>query len=100
MKAVLLGTLLLAAATGCARYYENSEPSLIVNSSTKETCSCIFVLRKGEEECKDYSRLIGPRQIVFFEINRDRGTVEGSLIAWRARARFISREQGCVLEVP
>lgn len=91
----------LAAGSGCgSRYYDNSELTLIVNSSAKETCSCVFVLGRPEDECREYSRLIGPRQVVLFAFDRVQGTVDARLGAHHAVARWRNAQQGCVIEFP
>lgn len=90
----------LLSAVACSRYYDNSEGTLIAGSSAKETCSCVFVLKQDDERCKDYSRLIGPTQVVAFQIDHDAHTVVAMLAGWRSTARFLGQEQGCVLDSP
>jgi hypothetical protein len=105
MKAVLarLGLVMvgvLAVGACGTRYYNNSELTLIVNSSAKETCSCVFVLGRPEDQCREYSRLIGPRQVVLFSFDHAAGLVDARLGAHHAVARWRNAQQGCVIEEP
>lgn len=95
----LMAVLGVCTVMGCGtRYYSKDEAFMMTQSSAKETCSCIFILGLDEARCADYSRLIGPRQVVSLTVNREENTVEGRLLGYLARARWVNPEQGCVME--
>ena len=98
MKRMLLAGALLGMLACGRRWYDNDEVELMAASSAVETCSCVFVVGFDDARCADYSRLIGPRQVVRLDVNREEHTVDAMLLGRRARARWVSTELGCVLE--
>ena len=98
MKRFLLTALFMVPLAACStHYYHDDEASMMTVDSTKESCSCVFVLGLDESRCADYSRLIGPRQVVILKVDREEHTVEGSLLGYKAKARYVNHDQGCVL---
>jgi len=78
--------------------YADGTPSLAAQYNAKEACSCVFVMGRTEESCEDWLR-VSP-DIATFKVDYDAQTVTTRVVrlGWPATARFVSPEEGCVLE--
>lgn len=57
MKKLFAVLLLAAPVLSCGVLgYENTELRILTNFAAKETCSCMFVMKRTEEYCVEYSR--------------------------------------------
>lgn len=98
MIRLMMAALFISTLAACkTHYYHDDEASLMTVDSTKETCSCVFVLGLDDSRCADYSRLIGPRQVVNLKVDHEEHTVVGTLLGYTAKARYVNHDQGCVL---
>jgi len=100
MKRALLTAITAAAAlAGCPgdpRPYNNHDLALLTSYAAKEMCSCVFVMHKDEQFCLRFTRASPNLRTV--RIDRERREVEAqAVLAWGARARFISQREGCRL---
>lgn len=93
------GAALVAAAaflSGCPRYKDN-DLKLLVGYTAKKMCSCTFVIGQTEEFCLEWSRVDPDVKTV--SIDRRSGVVETQTMGLvGARARFVDKRRGCVLE--
>lgn len=62
----------------------------------KEMCSCVFVMGRENFFCDAYVRTFVPVNDI--SVDRVRGTVEASALWRTARAKYLSKRFGCVLE--
>ncbi len=94
-QALLVFVLLSwAILNGCTKSrFETGEIRVALNFIAKETCSCLFVAERPEEECKKYVEIkqLEPKVTV----DRAAKTVESrALFFFKSVARF-SQESGC-----
>ena len=97
---VVIAALAIAGAgcgDGARRTYDNNDLQLVTGYAAKELCSCLFVMRQSEAFCERWTR--ASPNIRSFHVDRARRTVEAqSVLAWGARARWVSQRAGCVIE--
>ncbi len=90
--------LSLLACQGEARVYEMGTPSIAARYNAKEACSCLFVMDRTVESCEHWLR-VSP-DIATFTVDEDAATVTTRVVrlGWKATARYVSAEEGCLLE--
>jgi hypothetical protein len=89
--------LLSGCGGGAVRHYEPGLLDLAAGASAKQVCSCIFVLKRDEDFCAEWTR-VSP-DIARFSIDRDTSEVTAhALMFGGASARFVDERTGCVLE--
>ena len=78
--------------------YELGTPSLATRFNAKEACSCLFVMGRTVESCENWVR-VSP-DIATFKVDEEAGTVTSRVLrtGWKSTARYVSEEEGCVLE--
>lgn len=89
---------------GCAcgapngkRVYPNNDLELAVGNSARNACSCRYVMKLTEEQCKAWVRASPDVASVRFDDERQR--VESvAFISWTAAAHVVDARHGCVLE--
>ena len=87
---------LLALLLGCDRYRAN-DAEIVTAYTAKNTCSCIFVMKRSEAFCADFVKQ--DPEVTTVSIDREAKTVEAQAMSlWGARARFVDVRRGCVLE--
>jgi hypothetical protein len=87
---------LLAGCPGDPRPYNNHDLALLTSYAAKEMCSCVFVMRKDEAFCLRFTRASPNLRTV--RVDHERREVEAqAVLAWGARARWISQREGCRL---
>lgn len=92
--ALTMGTL--AGCPGDPRPYNNHDLRLLTAYAAKEMCSCVFVMRKDEPFCLRFTKASPDLRTV--RVDRERREVEAqAVLAWGARARYISAREGCRL---
>jgi len=94
-----LATLLVIAAglaTSCARYDQN-DLELLTAYSAKEMCSCLFVMGQTEAFCRTWTKQAPDVKSVTID-RQDKSVRAQAVMMWGARARFVDRRHGCVLE--
>jgi len=94
--AVLALGALLTSACVTGRVYNNSDLTLVAHYTAKETCSCLFVLEQPEAFCRAWTRYDPP--ISSWTADGKTKTVEASALFSKAKARYVSERDGCVLE--
>ncbi|MBL8683787.1 MAG: hypothetical protein JNK05_31735 [Myxococcales bacterium] len=101
MKSFVAITLALALPiAGCQgdpRPYNNHDLALLTSYAAKEMCSCIFVMKKDEPFCLRFTRASPNLRTV--RVNYEQRYVDAfAVLAWGARARYLSQREGCRLE--
>ena len=56
VPAWLLGLALLGAGS-CGEGYDNNDAELAVRQKAKETCSCLFVMKRDEAFCRAWTKV-------------------------------------------
>lgn len=77
--------------------YRSSLFSLAAAFNAKETCSCRYVLGFDEDYCRDLTR-VSPDVAVGRAEEEEKELSSSVLLFWGAKARWVGREEGCVLE--
>jgi hypothetical protein len=103
-RSLTLLALLLCACRGVAhpedpqrRPYQAGDLALLASYTAKESCSCLYVMEMGEDYCRAFTK--ASPAVASWSVDRGARTVRASaLVLWRASARFVSDEIGCVLE--
>ena len=90
------GLLALSVAAGCKDGYDNNDAELAVRQKAKETCSCVFVMRRDEAYCRAWTKVTP--DVAKAEIDHARKRVTAVALGfYRSNASF--REGlGCALE--
>lgn len=77
--------------------YRASLFSLAAAFNAKETCSCRYVLGMDEDFCREVTR-VSPDVANAHPRDDEKVVVSRTLGLWSAKARWVSQEEGCVLE--
>jgi hypothetical protein len=97
-------TLLLVGAVLCVgcgpkgdvHTYDNSLFRLGSGFSAKEVCSCVFVMERDEDFCRQWTR-VSP-DIARFTVDRDARQVHARALGLgHTVARWVDDETGCVI---
>jgi len=95
--AVAAGLVFLGVVPGVMGRYHNSTPSLAAAYRAKETCSCVFVQGRDEAYCRAWTE--ASPDVARAVVDPQGKTVRArALLFWTARARWVDRTAGCVLE--
>lgn len=96
----LLVLLLVGCGCGAAngkRVYQNNDLELAVGNSARNGCSCRYVMKLTEEECRAWVRANPDVASVRFDDEHQR--VESvAFISWTATAEVVDARHGCVLK--
>lgn len=96
LRGLVAGVAVLVAVTGCDRYAAD-DLELLTAFSAKEMCSCMFVVGQTEDFCRTMTKQAPDVKSV--TIDRDAKTVRSqAVMMWGARARYVDKRHGCVLE--
>lgn len=76
--------------------YEAGLLKLASGVAAKEVCSCVFIMGRDEDFCRDWTR-VSP-DIAKFRVDYEAKTVRGRALFWRSTARYQGVREGCVLE--
>ena len=88
-----VGALLAFASDGRARPPDQFE--ILTGFSSKESCSCAFIVEQSDAYCEEFGKLDGyPVQVV---IDRNAKTVTSTFASVSRVARF-TEEKGCVTD--
>ncbi len=90
----VLAFLLLTAA--CSRYDDN-DLVLLTRYAAKQTCSCVFVMNRDERFCDAWARETPDAKTVTIDYRKKEVEAQAGVL-WGAKARFVDRRHGCVLE--
>lgn len=95
VPAWLLGLALLGAGS-CGEGYDNNDAELAVRQKAKETCSCLFVMKRDEAFCRAWTKVTP--DVAKPEIDHERKRVTAVALGfYRANASF-RPGRGCALE--
>ncbi len=92
-------SILLAALLGCSKAepYRTGKLSMLSAFSAKEMCTCLFVVERSETFCREYVKQWPP--VTWVSVNHGAKTVSArALLFYASRARWVSRDYGCILE--
>lgn len=87
---------LVALAASCARY-EDNDLVLITRYSAKQTCSCLFVMKRDRAFCDAWARESPDVKTVSVDLAKKEVETQAGVL-WGAKARFVDARRGCVLE--
>jgi hypothetical protein len=97
LAGVGLLTVRLGLIPGVGGRYRASVPALAVAYRARETCACLFVDGRDEAACLALTR--ASPNVARLEVDRPGAAVTArALLFWTARARWVSRRDGCVVE--
>lgn len=101
MRPVITALFVALVGVGCGngeeRVYDNGDLELVTAYTAKAACTCLFVSGRTEEECRAFAKQ-NPA-VASFSFDAEKKTVESNaLLAWGAKARFVSERAGCVLD--
>lgn len=89
--------LALGVVPGVKGRYANGDPALATAYRAKETCSCLFVMRRDEATCRAWT--VASPEVASVEVDSaTRRVTSRALLLWTARARFVDARSGCLLE--
>lgn len=92
IRSVALALVALGAA-GCGGY-SNNDLELVVVYTSKDMCSCLWVMERDEEYCRAWTQASPQVAEVTIDWER-REVVAEALLLWSATARFVSEREGC-----
>lgn len=91
-----LALALAALSAGCSEGYDNNDAELAVRQKAKETCSCLFVMKRDEAWCRAWTKVTP--DVAEPEVDHARKRVTAVALAfYRASASF-HEGRGCALE--
>ncbi len=97
---VMVGVALSACGGTTAdgkRTYADNDLVLVTAYTAKESCSCLFVIGQTEEYCRAWT--VQSPEVTSWSVDYGTQTVTATALTfWGARAHYVSREYGCVLE--
>jgi hypothetical protein len=94
---VLAAATLVTAATAACDRYEANDLELLTAYTAKQTCSCVFVMKRSDAFCTAWTK--EAPDVKTATIDRENKRVETqALNLWGARARYVDARHGCVLE--
>ncbi len=98
MRALVLAALVTACTPANGkRVYQNNDLELAVGNSARNGCSCRYVMKLSEEQCRAWVRANPDVASVRFDDEHQR--VESvAFISWSAAAHVVDARHGCVLE--
>ena len=82
---------------GATREYNNPDLQLLTGYTAKDMCSCLFVMRQSEAFCTEWTRANPDIRTIRVD-HANRAVEAQSVLFWGARARFVDRRRGCVIE--
>jgi len=89
--------LLAVAAPGCGgEGYDNNDAELAVRQRAKEMCSCLFVQRRDETYCLEWTRVTP--NVAKVEIDHDRKRVTSTALGFYRSAASFREGLGCAIE--
>jgi hypothetical protein len=97
-RPLVLGLVLglVLASSSCREGYDNNDAELAVRQKAKETCSCLFVMKRDEAWCGAYTKVTP--DVAKAEIDYERKRVTAVALGFfRANASFRAG-RGCALE--
>ena len=77
--------------------YANSTPAQAAAYRAKDGCTCLFVLGRSVEQCREWTEA-SPDVASFEPDPGGRAVRSRALFLWSARARFLGPGLGCRLE--
>jgi len=87
----------LAVLSACGSGYDNHDLELLTNYRAKDVCSCVFVQKRSDKYCIDWT--IAEPDLATVSIDRSTQTVTTeAMFFWSGKARYIDLRRGCVLE--
>ena len=91
--------LLACAPKDPVHAYDTSLLHLGTGYDAKMACSCLFVLGRDADQCKDMLR-VSP-DLARFQVDLEQTTVTSKALGgWARTARYRDAEQGCALDPP
>ena len=95
MRGLLSALVIVGAA--CGSGYNNHDLELLTNYRAKDVCSCVFVQKRSDAYCIDWT--IAEPDLATVTIDREAQTVTTqAMFFWSGQARYVDARRGCVLE--
>jgi hypothetical protein len=86
-----------ACGDPAVRTYNNNDLTLVTGYAAKDMCSCLFVMRQSEAYCRAWTR--ASPAVNTTRVDWEARAVESqAAVFFGARARYVDRRRGCVLE--
>jgi len=96
--AIVLAVLgLSSCGTESGRVYDNNDLQLLTSYAAKELCSCIFVMKQSEDFCNAWTKAAPDIKTWKADYAATAIDTQAGLF-FSARARYLGRRHGCVLE--
>ena len=93
-----LTLLVLFFLCGCkADGYDNHDLELLTRYKAKDFCSCMFVMQRDEDYCRDWT--VASPNLASIKVDKEERTVTTQAIHyWSATARYTGQKTGCTLD--
>ena len=89
----LLGSLWSCQGEG----YDNHDLELLTRYKAKDFCSCMFVMKRDENYCRDWT--VASPNLASIKVDKELKVVRTQAIHyWSATARYINERTGCTLD--
>ena len=84
--------------SGCEESgYDNHDLMLLTRYRAKDLCSCIFVMQRDEEYCRNWTK--ASPNLATVRVDMEQKTVETAAMQyWSGKAKWINQREGCRLE--
>ncbi len=77
--------------------YDNHDLELLTRYKAKDFCSCMFVMQRDEDYCRDWT--VASPNLASIKVNEEDRTVTTQAIHyWSATARYTGAKTGCALD--
>jgi len=92
-----LVVLVLFLVLGDHNRYRANDAEIVTAFTAKQTCSCVFVMKRSEDFCHGFARQ--DPEVTTTSIDRETKSVDVRALGfWHAKARFLDPRRGCVVE--
>ena len=84
--------------SGCEKKgYDNHDLVLLTRYRAKDLCSCIFVMQRDEEYCRNWTK--ASPNLATIKVDTEQKTVKTAAMQyWSGKAVWINEKEGCRLE--
>ncbi len=93
---LLLTLMLFTCGADKPQKYDAGLLKLASGVTSKEVCSCLFVMERDEDFCRAWTK-VSP-DIAKFKVDYDEKTVKSRALLTKSIARYQGERDGCVIE--
>ena len=95
---ILSYTIIILSCFSCKNHtYDNHDLELLTRYKAKDFCSCMFVMKRDEDYCRDWT--VAAPNLASIKVDQEEKTVTTQAIHyWSATARYTGERTGCTLD--